>query len=260
MLPHGLLIALFAAFGLTIGSFLNVCSDRLPKGKSIINPPSACDVCNHRLGVRDLVPLFSYLWLRGRCRYCQTPISRRLPAVELAMGLAFPLLYWRYGFSPVLGFSLAYTCLLTIIFVIDIEHQLILDKVVYPGMGLALVFSPLYPALGADAGLRVISSVSGGAVGLVIMLIPFLATRGGMGMGDVKMAALLGLITGFPKVFMALFISILAGGLVAAALLLLGLKTRRQPIPFGPFLAAGTMVIMVWGAEIQHWYQHVIAY
>ena len=125
-------------------------------------------------------------------------------------------------------------------------------------MGLALAFSPFYPALGADAGLRVISSISGGAAGLVIMLIPFLITRGGMGMGDVKMAALLGLITGFPKVFMALFLSILAGGLVAAALLILGLKTRRQPIPFGPFLAIGTMVIVVWGAEIQHWYQQII--
>jgi len=177
--------------------------------------------------------------------------------VELAMGLLFPLLYWHHGLSLMLGFSLVYAFLLTLIFVIDIEHQLILDKVVYPGMGVALAFSSFYPALGVNAGLRVISSVSGGAAGLVIMLLPFLITRGGMGMGDVKMAALVGLVTGFPKVFIALFLSIITGGLVAVALLTLGLKTRRQPIPFGPFLAIGAMAAIVWGSEIQHWYQQI---
>ena len=175
------------------------------------------------------------------------------------MGLIFPLLYWHYGLSLTLGFCLVYTCLLTLIFVIDIEHQLILDKVVYPGLALALAFSPFYPALGVSPGPRVISSVSGGATGLVIILLIFLIARGGMGMGDVKMAALVGLVTGFPKVFIALFLSIMAGGLVAVALLTLGLKTRRQPIPFGPFLAIGTMAVVVWGTEIQHWYQQNIA-
>ena len=259
MLPHGLLLASFTILGFAIGSFINVCSDRLPGGRSIINPPSTCANCNHRLGAMDLVPLFSYLWLRGRCRYCHTPIPRRLPALELAMGLAFPLLYWHYDLSLMLVFSLVYLCLLTLIFVIDIEHQLILNKIVYPGMVLALVFSPFYPALGANTGLRVLSSISGGAAGLVIMLIVFLLARGGMGMGDVKMAALIGLITGFPNVLVALFLSIMAGGFVAAGLLILGHKTRRQPIPFGPFLAIGTMVTIVWGSEIQYWYQQIIA-
>ncbi len=178
------------------------------------------------------------------------------------MGLVFPLLYWYHGLSLEMGFSLVYACLLALILVIDIEHQLILDKVVYSGMGLALALSPFYPALGASTGSRVISSISGGAVGLVIMLLPFLIARGGMGMGDVKMAALVGLITGgfpgFPKVFIALFLSVIAGGLVAVVLLTLGLKTRRQPIPFGPFLAIGTMVVVVWGNAIQYWYQQII--
>ena len=175
------------------------------------------------------------------------------------MGLAFPLLYWHYGLNLELGFSLVYACLLALILVIDIEHQLILDKVVYPGMGLALVFSPLYPALGVTPGLRVLSSISGGAAGLVVMLILFLLARGGMGMGDVKMTALVGLIAGFPKVFIALFLSIMVGGVVAVVLLSLGLKKRRQPIPFGPFLAIGAMATIIWGSEIQHWYQRLIA-
>ncbi len=255
MLLSGLLLALLALVGVVVGSFLNVCIDRLPGGKSIINPPSACASCNRRLSIRDLVPLFSYLWLRGRCRYCGTPIPRRLPAVELAMGIIFPLLYWQQGLTLVLGFSLVYASVLAVIFVIDIEHQLILDKVVFPMMVLALAFAVFNPVLGINAGWRLISSVSGGAVGLVIMLIPFLVSRGGMGFGDVKMAALMGLITGFPKVFIALFLSITLGGLVAVVLLTLGIKKRREAIPFGPFLVIGTMVVMVWGSEIQQWYQ-----
>jgi leader peptidase (prepilin peptidase)/N-methyltransferase len=257
-LLHGLFLAIFTVLGLSVGSFLNVCSDRLPAGRSIINPPSACDACQKRLGFRDLVPVFSYLWLRGRCRYCHTPIPWRLPAVEAAMGVVFPLLYWYYGLSLELGFSLVYTCLLTLIMLIDIEHQLIPDKVVYPGMVLALAFSPFQPALGTGAGLRVISAVSGGAAGLVVMLLFFLLARGGMGLGDVKMAAMLGLITGFPRVFVALFLAVIAGGLVAAALLSLGLKKRRQPIPFGPFLFIGTMAVVIWGDDIIGWYQQLI--
>ena len=174
------------------------------------------------------------------------------------MGVVFSLLYWHHGLSLELGFSLLYASLFALIFIIDIEHQLILDKVVFPGMGLALALSPVYPALGANIAMRPISSIAGGAAGLVIMLLPFLISRGGMGLGDVKMAALVGLVTGFPKVFIALFLSIMAGGLVAVALLALGLAKRRQPIPFGPFLAAGAMAAVVWGAEIQNFYQQII--
>ncbi|MFC1892963.1 prepilin peptidase [Chloroflexota bacterium] len=263
MVPQALLFALFAVFGLAIGSFLNVCSDRLPGGRSIVRPPSTCAACNHRLRARDLVPLFSFLWLRGRCRYCRTPIPRRIPALEVAMGVVFSLLYWHHGLSLELVFPLLYASLFALIFIIDIEHQLILDKVVFPGMGLALIFSLFnpaldYPALGTGIALRPAISIAGGAAGLVIMLLPFLISRGGMGLGDVKMAALIGLIAGFPKVFIALFLAIMAGGLVAVALLALGLAKRRQPIPFGPFLAAGAMTVVVWGAEIQNFYQQII--
>ena len=148
--------------------------------------------------------------------------------------------------------------LLAIIFATDIEHQLILDKVVYPGMALALALSFLNPALGAESHLRPLISLAGGAVGLALMFILFLIFRGGMGFGDVKMAALVGLMTGFPRVFIALFLSLIAGGLVATALLALRLKKRREAIPFGPFLAIGTMLVVVWGSEIQNWYQQFI--
>ncbi len=260
MLAQGLLLAFFAVLGLVMGSFLNVCIDRLPGRRSIISPPSACDACNHKLGVRDLVPLFSYLWLRGRCRYCGAQIPRRLPAVELAMGIAFAFLYWRYGLSLMLGLSLVYTLLLALIFVIDIERQLILDRVVYTGMGLALAFSVFYPGFSPFDPLEGVKRAAlGGVIGLALMLIIFVVSRGGMGFGDVKMAALVGLIAGFPQVFIALFLAVIAGGLVAGVLLVARLKTRRQPIPFGPFLAVGAMLVFVWGNQMQEFYRQLFS-
>jgi len=136
-----LLIFLFALLGLVVGSFLNVCIDRLPQNESIVNPPSHCPVCQHRLAVKDLIPLFSYLRLRGRCRYCQAAIPRRLFWVELATSLIFASLYWHYGLSVELGVMAFYACIFIIIFVIDLEHGLILNKVVYPGMVVALLLT-----------------------------------------------------------------------------------------------------------------------
>ncbi len=248
-------IVLFALLGLAVGSFLNLCIDRLPLGKSIISPPSHCDACQQRLKTWDLVPLFSYLWLRGRCRYCGAHIPRRLPLVELATALLFALLSWQYGLSLQLAIALIYASLFLVIFVIDLEHGLVLDKVVYPGMALAFVFSFFWPwreLVWPDIG--VLSALLGGAIGFGLILIPYLISRGGMGGGDVKLAGLIGLVTGFPLVFFALFLGILGGGLVAIALLISGVKSRKEPIPFGPFLAAAAMVTLIWGPAMYQWY------
>lgn len=248
-------IVLFALFGLAVGSFLNLCTDRLPLRKSIISPPSHCDACQQRLKTWDLVPLFSYLWLRGRCRYCGAHIPRRLPLVELATALLFAFLSWQYGLSPQLAMALIYGGLFLVIFVIDLEHGLVLDNVVFPGMALAFVFSFFWPwAEGVWPDIGVLSALLGGAIGFSLMLIPYLISRGGMGGGDVKLAGLIGLVTGFPLVFLALLLGILGGGLVAIALLVLGVKSRKEPIPFGPFLAAAAMVTLIWGPLIYHWY------
>jgi len=238
----------FTLLGLFMGSFLNVCIDRLPQGQSIINPRSHCAACNHKLGILDLIPLFSYLWLRGRCRYCRAHIPLRLPIVEGVTGLLFTFLYWKFGLGLELGISLVYACLLTVIFVIDLENQLVLDKVIYPGMALALAFSFFWPGLG------VISSLEGGALGLVAMALPFVIYRRGMGMGDVKLGALVGLISGYPLVVIALLLSVITGGLVAATLLIFRIKKRTDPIPFAPFLATSAMVTLLWGQAICQWY------
>ena len=251
MTEFALCFVLFFLLGLAVGSFLNVCIDRLPREQSIIKPPSHCGHCQQRLRVADLIPLFSYFWLRGRCRYCHASIPRRTLAVELATGLAFPLLYWHFGLTALLGVSLVYASLYLIIFVIDLEHMLILDKVVYPGMGLALVFSFLPGNIG---GLK---AIEGGALGLFITLLPFLIFSGGFGFGDVKLAALVGLSTGFPQMFVALFISLVGGGIVAITLLLSGVKRRKDPIPFAPFFTVAAMLTLLWGKEIIDWYQAI---
>ncbi|MFQ5925559.1 MAG: prepilin peptidase [Dehalococcoidia bacterium] len=241
-------IALFALLGLAVGSFLNLCIDRLPLGRSIISPPSHCDACQQRLKAQHLVPLFSYLWLRGRCRYCGAHIPRRLPLVELATALLFAFLSWQYGLSLQLGMALVYGSLFLLIFVIDLEHGLVLNNLVYPGMALAFVFSFFWPELG------VVRALLGGVIGFGLMLIPYLISRGGMGGGDVKLAGLIGLATGFPLIFLALFLGILSGGIVAIALLISGVKSRKEPIPFGPFLAAAAMVTLIWGPAMYQWY------
>ncbi len=243
-----------------MGSFLNVCIDRLPQGQSIIKPPSHCSACNHKLGIRDLVPLFSYLCLRGRCRYCRAPIPLRLPVVEGMTGLLFTFLYWKFGLGLELGISLIYASLLIVIFVIDLENQLVLDKVVYPGMALALVFSFFWPGirevnvLGGSTISQAVSSLAGGAIGLAAMALPFIIYRRGMGMGDVKLGALVGLMTGFPLVIVAVLLSWITGGLVAAILLALKIKKLKDPIPSATFLATSAMVTLLWGQAICQWY------
>jgi leader peptidase (prepilin peptidase)/N-methyltransferase len=157
------------------------------------------------------------------------------------------------------GLALVYFCLLLVIFVIDFDHQLILNRLVYPAMAVALVMSILHTWAGFD--LNAIAFVPdlkhaaiGCGIGLVLFLLIVVFSRGGMGLGDVKMAALMGLMLGYPSVLVAIFLAIIAGGIIAIVLLVARKKGRKQAIPFGPFLALGTMLAMIWGNAIWGWY------
>lgn len=256
-----LLILVFTLLGLFVGSFLNVCIDRLPRGQSIIHPRSHCLACNRELGTLDLLPIFSYLWLRGRCRYCRAGIPLRLPIVEGVTGLFFALLYWRFGLGLELFISLIYISLLTAIFVIDLENYLVLDKITYPAMVLATAFSFFWPELEGISMIsgeilsKLVSSLAGGAIGLAAMALPYILTRRrGMGFGDVKLGALVGLMTGYPLVFVAILLSWIGGGLVAAILLVLKVKTLKDQIPSATFLVISAMVTLLWGKAIWQWY------
>jgi len=249
------LIIIFAILGLAIGSFLNVCIDRLPQNKSIAFPPSHCEACQHKLAAKDLIPVFSYLRLRGRCRYCQASVPRRLFWVELATGVVFALLAWHYGLSPALGIMAFYACLFIVVSVIDLDHGLILNKVVYPSLVVALLLALLpQPWLTRWVVAGIANAAIGGAIGFGIFLLIAIISRGGMGWGDVKLAGLIGLATGFPLVFLSIIMAAILGGIVAVAMVIAKKKQRRQTIPFGPFLAVAAMITLLWGSNILTWY------
>ncbi len=264
-----MLTVIFALLGIAIGSFLNVCIDRLPAGKSLVYPASHCDACQHPLAPKDLIPVVSYLWLRGRCRYCRTNISPRVLLVELLGGVLFLLTFWRFGLSAEFAVTAFWCCVFLVIMFIDWEHKLILNKVTYPAAVVALVIlavdsllpgrellanlKPFWP----DSGILSVSILNGliaGAIGFTFLLIPALINPRGMGFGDVKMAALIGLVTGFPLALVAVFMGVVLGGLLAVILLLFRIKKRKETIPLGPFLSLATIATLLWGNQILNWY------
>jgi prepilin signal peptidase PulO-like enzyme (type II secretory pathway) len=181
--------------------------------------------------------------------------------VELATGVVFALLAWHYGLSAELGVMIFYACLFIVIFVVDLEQGLILNKVVYPSMVVALLL-PLLPQswLTQEIWLTkmiepgIASAALGGAIGFALFLLIALVSRGGMGWGDVKLAALIGLATGFPLVFLAIIMGAILGGIVAVALVIAKKRKRRETIPYGPFLALAAMITLLWGSNIMSWY------
>jgi leader peptidase (prepilin peptidase)/N-methyltransferase len=260
---------IFVLLGMIVASFLNVCADRLPAKQSLAYPPSHCPACSRRLAAKDLIPVFSYLWLRGRCRYCGAPIPRRVLWVEVATAALFGLAYWQYGFSIELPVVLFYISLFTVIFVIDLEHGLILNKIVYPALVVALVISIFVPPsqLAHISGgvaylidklpqLGLAQAAIGGGIGFVIFFLIVIVSRGGMGFGDVKLAALIGLATGY-LVVVALLMGIILGGLVAVILLGFKIKKRKEAMPFGPFLAVAAIATLLWGSDILSWYMNI---
>lgn len=240
-----MLIIFWTLVGLAVGSFLNVVADRLPNDESIVSPPSRCGACGRKLTGLEMIPVVSFLALRGRCRTCGASIGVRVLWVELATGLLFALALWRAPFNRAHGVILtsAYLAILVVVTVTDLEHGLILDKVIYPAIALALI-EILFA--GPPAWLP---RVLGGAVGAgVIALIIWLSSEG-MGWGDAKLAGFIGLITGWPGVGFALFLAFVVGGLVAGVLLATRRKRRGQTVALGPFLAAGGAVLLLVGTD-----------
>jgi leader peptidase (prepilin peptidase)/N-methyltransferase len=258
-----LLTVFFTIVGLCIGSFLNVCIDRLPARKSLVSPPSHCDACQHALSPWDNIPLVSYIWLRGRCRYCGAHIPLRVLLVEAITGLLFLLAFWRFGLTAQFGITAFWSCIFLVVIFIDLEHQLILNKVTYPAAVIALlllVADSIFPSANILGNLRlvpqpsIISGLIGAAICFVLFLIVFLINPRGLGMGDIKLVTLIGLATGFPLALAALFIGIVIGGLAAILLLILRKKGRKDVMPYGVFLGIGPIVALLWGNGIIDWY------
>jgi leader peptidase (prepilin peptidase)/N-methyltransferase len=253
------LTVIFGLFGAAVGSFINVCVDRLPAGKSLNYPPSHCDVCQKRLAVLDLFPVISYITLKGHCRYCHAKIPLRVLFVELGCGIFTAFLFWHQGLTLELAFTAFYSYIFIIIAIIDLRHKLILNKIVYPSLAASLIIAPFFikqDVVGSgvvDQG--IVNALIGGAVGFLFLLIPVIVTQGrGMGFGDVKYAALIGMATGFAEVLVAVLGGIILGAFVGVILLALGMKKGKDAIPFGSFLSLTAIITLLWGTDILDWY------
>ncbi|MBI2859623.1 MAG: prepilin peptidase [Chloroflexi bacterium] len=241
------LIAFF--FGGSLGSFLNVVIDRVPSGKSLVRPPSHCDACGRTLRPLELVPVFSYVLLKGRCRTCAAKVPPRVLLVELACALGAVVTVYFYGVSGTAAFTYFSGLVLLALAVIDLEQGVVPHEIVLPATVAGLLAAVFFPPLGWK------SALLGGGVAFAVFLLPAVLRPGGMGWGDVKLAPFLGIVTGFPGVLVMLFISFVLGGAGAVAVLLAGKGGRKTAMPFVPFLATGTMVALIWGRTLADWYK-----
>lgn len=238
-----LIISIYALIcGLLLGSFYNVVGLRVPAGESIIHPPSHCTGCGTRLKARDLVPMFSYLLSRGRCRHCGIKLSALYPLGEALTGLLFLWVVLHEGISGRALIGLVLVSLAVIVTVADLKYMLIPNKVL-------LFFTPILVAIVLifPEG-QLWSHLAGAAIGGGITFI--LALFGGMGMGDVKLFALCGWVLGIPNVLVAFLAACIMGTVVYGLLILAGVLRRKQPVPFGPWLAAGTLLAYGYGTTM----------
>jgi leader peptidase (prepilin peptidase)/N-methyltransferase len=243
----------FFIVGAVLGSFLNVCICRIPEGKSIVSPPSACPRCGRGIRWFDNVPILSFLLLAGRCRNCGEPISWRYPLVEGLSGLLFMLLLHRVGLTPRLPVLLALGAALLVITFIDLDHQIIPDRISIPGIAIGLISSILSGHPGWLSSL--IGIVAGGGSLLVIALAyEKFSGKEAMGGGDIKLLAMLGAFLGWQSIPFIIFTASLSGSLVGVPVMLLNRQRGDFRIPFGPFLAAGALLHIFAGREIVAWY------
>jgi leader peptidase (prepilin peptidase)/N-methyltransferase len=232
--------------GAVLGSFANVLIYRLPRRESIVLPGSRCPRCGAPIPAWHNIPIISYLALRGRCAACRATISPRYLIVELVTGAVMAGLVWRFGLSAV---TLRYGVLafgLLVVFFTDLEHHMIPNAITYPGIIVGL-------ALSASAGQWPGSLIAAAAAGGIFLLIG-VVSRGGMGGGDIKLAAMIGAFLGTPDVIVALFLAVALGAGVGVVLLALRLRSRKDMIPFGPAMAAGAMIAVFGSNAIIRWY------
>ncbi|HEY9699915.1 MAG TPA: prepilin peptidase [Trichocoleus sp.] len=241
--------------GAAVGSFLNVVIYRIPAGLSLVHPPSRCPQCLHRLKAYDNVPVFGWLWLRGRCRYCRTRIPARYPLVEVATGILFVLVFWAFDLTlPTIGYWAFFSWLLALS-LIDLDTMTLPNSLTQSGLIVGLLFQAIvgYDNGGTSAmASQMMNGVLGAVIGIwifdlitVVGSIAFGQTA--MGGGDAKLAAMMGAWLGWQFMLLAGFLACAVGAFVGGGGIALGLISRRQPMPFGPFLAIGAVLVTFFG-------------
>ncbi|MBD3232604.1 MAG: prepilin peptidase [candidate division Zixibacteria bacterium] len=247
---------IFFIFGAFLGSFFNVIIHRIPNGKSIIHPASSCPHCHQPIKPYDNIPILSYLILRGKCRHCDAKISWRYPFVELLSGFLFVWCYYYVGLNLQLIPAIMLISMMLVITFIDIDKLIIPDKITFPGMLLGLSFSFL-PG-GLSIGESVIGLVVGGVILYLIALFGSMAfKKDAMGGGDIKLAAVIGAFLGWQGVLITLILSSLVGSLIGIFIIALSSNDNQQKshtIPYGPFLALGSIIALFFGNDLIRWY------
>ena len=246
------LLALAAVLGLCIGSFLNVCIHRLPKGESLVRPPSRCPNCGYSLRWYHNLPVVSWVALRGRCAGCRAPISARYPAVELITAILWVFIVWLTPPGWLLASRLVLGTALIVLFMIDLEHHILPNSITLPGIVVGFAFSLVAPPGPFDAFLGIV--VGGGVLYGIALAYYLIRKEEGMGMGDVKMLAMIGAFLGWRAVLVTLVLSSFAGALVGVLMMATQRGSMRYALPFGTFLAIGALVAMLTGEPLIQWY------
>ena len=258
-MPFELYFLLCSAFvlGSVVGSFLNVCIYRIPAGKSIVSPPSACPHCGHNIRWYQNIPILSYLFLRGNCASCRNPISFRYPAIEALTGLLFSSTLYYFNFSAATLVYWIFLAALVIITFIDLDHQIIPDVISLPGILVGFICSFFIPWLSwGDSLLGIV--IGGGILLGIAWIYEKVAKREGMGGGDIKLLGMLGAFLGWKAVLPVIFIASLFGSLIGVPLMLLQKGDTKLAIPFGPFLAFAATVYLFWGRDLVYWYLNLL--
>ncbi|ACK64308.1 peptidase A24A domain protein [Rippkaea orientalis PCC 8801] len=244
------------AFGASVGSFLNVVIYRLPAGLSLLYPPSRCPKCEHRLGTSENIPVLGWIWLGGRCRWCGTSISVRYPLVEAATGLVFCAIFWHFNFSlTTVGYWLLSSWLIALS-LIDLDTMTLPGELTKSGFILGLGFQVIQGWQGGNIPHTLIMAIGGAVLGIWLFDLMnigaiFLLGQQGMGDGDSYLAAMIGVWLGWKYLLITTVLSCGIGALVGGGALATGvLSHRRQPFPFGPFLALAAMIVVFWGDRI----------
>ena len=232
--------------GAMLGSFLNVVIHRLPRRESLIVPGSHCPHCGVPIRAWDNIPILSFLVLRGRCRVCRRPISPRYPLVEATAGILVAASWVRMDSALTFAAAAAFSLILVAIFFIDLEHQIVPNALTYPGLLLGLILAVPQERFGN----ALLTAAGAGAFFLLIAII----SRGGMGGGDIKLAAMMGAFLGWPAVAVALLLAFTLGAVVGLLLMGLGRRSRKDPIPFGPALAVGAVLALFGAEDLIRWY------
>jgi leader peptidase (prepilin peptidase)/N-methyltransferase len=241
-----------------IGSFMNVCIYRLPVSKSIADPPrSVCPTCGNMIRSYDNIPVFSYLWLKGKCRHCKTPISFRYPLVEILAGLVAASVFLTFGLTLKGLIYFIFIAALMVITFIDIDHKIIPNVITIPGIPVGLLASLALPEVTIiDSLLGLLAG--GGSLLAVAWGYNLLTGKEGMGGGDIKLLAMIGTVIGWKGVFFTIFVSSAVGTLVGLTVMLAKGKNMKFAVPFGPFLAIGAITYVFFGRQLIYWYFSIL--